>query len=196
MSISRFAPYAVNILRVHFRAGLPWVATELLKDGQKIGNVRLEAEDGRTVVLYEFDSVRNEYEFRRHLSELPQSFFEELPADTTSAIGLYFIELIDAWHLQKSLEKLCSKHVVFRLKGDMQDCWRTSNKPWSPDVAKELRAEFGSAIDVVANEMLELEAEKVADLAGQRPVRTRRARVAANTPKTAGFPASLAAAVA
>ena len=196
MSVTRFAPYAVNILRVHFRAGLPWVATELLKDGQKIGNVRLEAEDGRTVVLYEFDSVRNEYEFRRHLSELPQSFFEELPADTTSAIGLYFIELIDAWHLHKTLEKLCSKHAVFRLKGDIHDGWRTSTKPWSPDVAKELRAELGPAIDVVANEMLDLEAEKVAALAGQRPVRTRRARVAANPPKTAGFPASLAAALA
>lgn len=196
MSVTRFAPYAVNILRVHFRAGLPWVATELLKDGQKIGNVRLEAEDGRTIVLYEFDSVRNEYEFRRHLSELPQSFFEELPADTTSAIGLYFIELIDAWHLRKTLEKLCSKHAVFRLKGDIHDGWRTSTKPWSPDVAKEIRAELGSAVDVVANEMLELEAERVAGLAGNRPVRTRRARAAANTPETAGFPSSLAAAVA
>ncbi len=187
--VDRFAPYAVNILRIHFREDLPWAATELLKDGEKIGNVRLEAENGRTVVLYEFDTVRADFEFRSHLSRLSPTFLDEMPADEESFMGLFFIGLVDAWHLHTTLTKMCEHHTCFRLTGDVADTWRVADKPYSPSVADELKDMYGNGLEAVANAMLVAVEQQSTEVASHRHRRSRRklAAVSANSRKTIEF---------
>jgi len=187
--VDRFAPYAVNILRIHFREDLPWAATELLKDGEKIGNVRLEAENGRTVVLYEFDTVRADFEFRTHLSRLSATFLDEMPADEESFMGLFFIGLVDAWHLHTTLTKMCERHTCFRLTGDVADTWRVADQPYSQAVADNLKEMYGSGLEVVANAMLAAVEQQSTEVACHRNLRSQRklATVSANGRKTHEF---------
>lgn len=152
MFTDRYTPYAMKIRRMAFRQGLPVGAADLIKDGQKIGLVRLDVEDRSTVVLYEFTTVRSEYEFFRHLAQLPRTFFDEALADTESAVGLYFIELFDAEHHDQALIKMCRQKTCFRLRGDLPDAWREADERFTADVASRLRHHYGDALELIANE--------------------------------------------
>lgn len=154
MFTERYTPYAMHIRRLAFQRGLPVGAADLLRDGLKIGAVRLNVQDKSPLVLYEFATIRGEYVFRQHLAQLPRTFFDEALADTDSAIGLYFIDLFDAEHHDQTLRKMCRQKTCFRLHGDLPDAWREADERFTTQIADRLRDHYGSALELIANERL------------------------------------------
>jgi hypothetical protein len=95
-----------------------------------------------------------EYQYLRHMAQLPSNAFDEPAADRATRAALFIIELFDRGHENEWLKKRCRQGTVFRLNGDPQDEWRLLNTHFTKAVGMQLRADVGPQLEQIANEDL------------------------------------------
>ena len=77
---------------------------------------------------------------------------KELPGEDFEVEDLYISRLIDAVEGEKQIRRWCKKKVVFRLKTDKADTYRTLTAPYSAEAAAFLRKKHGEALEEILNE--------------------------------------------
>jgi hypothetical protein len=151
MYADRFAPYSATNIHYAKRAQVPGFRADVVRDGVVVAKISIP--DNDAAVEHEFTSVAHRFRFEQHLASLAPAFFPEKLADEDTMRACFLLDLVDAEHADTQLQQMCQSHTVFRLKGDVEDHWRELDEPYSPALAKAIRSEYQSGLDMIANEI-------------------------------------------
>lgn len=124
-------PYSVkNVKTFTGREGYGMNAS-LYKDGKRLGMVRDMANGGEFDYDFDWKHVEELEEFaNKYLKEHPV-IFNGKPMDYGGR-DVFVDQMIEEFEIEKQHRSWCRKNIVFRLKGDPQDSWRTMKGPASP----------------------------------------------------------------
>lgn len=124
----------------------------LCRDGKPIAFVIDEGCGG--CYLWRWLVKDAELPFKTHVrNEFPNEKFERE--------DMFIGRLIDQWETEKQLRRWCRKEVLFRLKGDKPDTWRTLLAPYSPEAVAHLHKKYDPEIEEIANERFEPKPEEI-----------------------------------
>lgn len=152
MHAVRFAPYQARNIRHSHRAHTPGTRADILRNGVLVARVSIP--DNDSAVEHEFVGEAERYTYDRDLAALDPDFFEESLADVDTLRAWFLVQLLKATHQDDQLRVLCESGTVFRLRGDVERAWRIASGAHSEASVARLRAHFGDALEVIANEEL------------------------------------------
>ena len=61
-------------------------------------------------------------------------------------------DLADAFEDNQAMKRKCKTHIMFRLKGDPADEWRTIKAPYDDRAKAHMKKKYGDKIEVIAND--------------------------------------------
>jgi hypothetical protein len=152
MHAARFAPYQAKNIRHSHRAHTPGMRADIYRNGALVARVSIP--DNDSAVEHQFVGEAERYTYDRDLAVLEPDFFEEALADVDTLRAWFLVQLLKATHLDNQLRVLCQSGTVFRLRGDVERAWRVAGELHSEAPAARIRAHFGDAVEVIANEEL------------------------------------------
>ena len=115
----------------------------LCRDGRPIAFVIDEGCGG--CYLWRWLDKDAELPFKAHVKGM-------LPKETFEREDMFLGRLIDAFEGEKQIRRWCKKKVVFRLKADKADTYRTLLAPYSAEAAAFVRKKHGEALEEILNE--------------------------------------------
>ncbi|MCK9459472.1 MAG: hypothetical protein M0R80_07530 [Proteobacteria bacterium] len=125
---------------------------ELWMDGAYVATVIDEGNGGTP--LYQWGSREAREKVHAHIASLPDKQYPAaygMKAWSVKADEETFIcDLVELHHIKKA----CKKHTCFHLKGQ-EGTYSELNRPYSPEIAAQLRKEYGDKLLVIYNESLQ-----------------------------------------
>ena len=61
-------------------------------------------------------------------------------------------DLADEFEERQAMRRKCKTHIMFRLKGDSEDEWRTIKAPYDDRAKAHMQKKYGDRIEVIAND--------------------------------------------
>jgi len=139
----------------HMSEGTTAFTATLYIDGKKAADVKNEGRGGDNHPRFLDREV--EKEFHEFCKSLPPrdygmdadgAFNETYPMNYDSVIG----DLLTEWIENDDWKKACRKGLVFRLKNDNGDQYRTTKGKYSPELASAIRERYGDDLIDIINE--------------------------------------------
>jgi len=125
-------------------------------DGKRIGTAQNRGCGGSTIFYWENKEAGKELEaYAKSLPSLPFEDGDPLPYD----IELLIDKMICDWLEMKDFKRWCKTLVVFNLKSDKKDDWRTlkpykGDPVWSVSQKSYLVEKYGNTINRIINQEL------------------------------------------
>lgn len=123
-------------------------------NGTKVAQVQNDGRGG--CHNYYFQDYNLEKQFKDYCKSLPQITLEadeDFPELKLNMDADHFVDdLIDKHEEQKYLKKNCKKKVMFQLKDDKKNYWRTYNATFNPKEKEYLVKTYGTKLKRIANE--------------------------------------------
>ena len=67
---------------------------------------------------------------------------------------LFLLQLVTVYETRKAFARKCKTQVCFRLKTDKADEYHVYKKPYSPELARQMRQHYGDQLVEIINETL------------------------------------------
>ena len=129
----------------HMSEGTTAFTASLYIDGKKAADVKNEGRGGDNHPRFMDRELEKEfYEFCQTLPYPGESF--NMTYD--SFIGI----LLGEWIANDDWKKACRKGLVFRVKSDNEDQYRTTMGKYSPELASAIRKKYGDNLIDIINE--------------------------------------------
>ena len=129
----------------HMSEGTTAFTASLYIDGKKAADVKNEGRGGDNHPRFIDRELQKEfYEFCQTIPYPGESF--NMTYD--SFIGI----LLGEWIENDDWKKACRKGLVFRVKSDNEDQYRTTKGKYSPELASAIREKYGDELVEIINE--------------------------------------------
>ena len=129
----------------HMSEGTTAFTASLYIDGKKAADVKNEGRGGDNHPR--FMDRELEKEFKEFCLTIPYPG-ESYSMTYDSFIGI----LLDEWIENDDWKKACRKGLVFRVKSDNEDQYRTTKGKYSPELASAIREKYGDELVEIINE--------------------------------------------
>ena len=126
---------------VCFEASMCW-------NGKRVGFARNSGQGAPTE--WHFDRREVEAEVMALAATQPVEFESEFQSRFETILD----EIVYREDNIKQLSKMCRKGLAYRLKTDPQGQWTIMNRPYSAELARELKDQHGDALDKIAQEYI------------------------------------------
>lgn len=131
-------------------------------NGQRCGEARNDGQGGSTFIHWDGDAVLVQ-KAKNYISTLPPKNYGpayEGGEDIISEMDddVYIDDLVSAElekREQKKLRKLCATKVLFRLKGDPLDEYRTLKAPYTETTKAFIVRKYGEKVESILNEQFQ-----------------------------------------
>ena len=141
----------------HMSEGTTAFTATLYIDGKKAAYVKTEGRGGDNHPR--FMDRELEKEFHEFCKNLPEHYLYDdddptkvidgpFPMTYDSFIG----DLLAEWISNDDWKKACRKGLVFRVKSDNEDQYRTTKGKYSPELASAIREKYGDELVEIINE--------------------------------------------
>ena len=134
----------------------PGYACELWMDDKLAAHCYDEGRGGSPLVQYVSGDVGRQ--IRQHILTMPPYHWEkskwEEAHDSPMDEELFMLQLVCAFETQKTYIRQCKKQTLIRLKTDTPTQYHIYKKPYTPELATQIRKHYGDQLAEIINETL------------------------------------------
>ena len=121
----------------------------LYKDGKKIGTITDTANGG--MADYYLDKGEKEI-LDKHCETLPKIVDKYIPDGMEVDADMFVGGLVDKYEADKQIKRWCKTQIVYTLKGDEENSYRTIKAVFSPKTKELMEKKFANKGLVILNE--------------------------------------------